>query len=100
MFTTVRPIELRERCFRCQGFCHVAHTCNAADRSTSCFRYGETRHFFRDCVAAPDAIEAFRASLACLGRLNGTPKAIAVEPVPLVKTEEGKPNGVTNRNLS
>lgn len=52
----LRVSQLRMRCFRCQGFDHVAKGCTGEDRSDLCRRCGEKGHFARDCKKAPKCI--------------------------------------------
>ena len=50
---TLRLIDQPERCYKCLGFGHRAHSRKGEDRTDRCWRCGELEHKAKDCTKTP-----------------------------------------------
>lgn len=72
VYARVRHAELKQRCYKCLNFDHMARECVGQDRSGQCWKCGEEGHRAADCGADAKRIVAFREVLTAEAQTGKT----------------------------
>lgn len=83
VYARVRAAELPDRCYKCLAFGHRSRECTGFDRSSGCWRCGETGHQHSGYTATAQAAAAFNEVR------SGRTKTVAhLTPLPDTKSAE------------